>query len=514
MIDAATLWDLVAQRAAATPDRDFLVDESGRSLTFAEFRDTAAEVAAGLHDRGIGEGTVVSWQLPTWIEATVLVAALSRLGTVQNPLVPIYRQREVGFILGQIGPDLYIGPSTWRDFDYQAMVAELAPGLERFVVEAGTGDVALPKGDPATLPQAPAAPDDPAAAPVRYLCYTSGTTSEPKGARHTEATVLHGARVNTTGVGYAAGDTVIMIFPFTHVGGTMILESILEVGARLVLTDAFVPDHTSELIKRFGVTIAPGAPPIHQAFVAVNRARPGDRLFETVRAYPSGGTPIPPALFHEVKDELGGCGIISGYGLTEAPLLTMGRTTDSDEQLADTEGRPGAGVELRFLREDGTECGPGEEGEIRARGPQVMKGYYDASLDEDAFDAEGWFCTGDLGRRDDDGYVTITGRLKDVIIRKAENVSAQEVEHVLYTHPKVGDVAVVGLPDADTGERVCAVVVTAEGAGALTFDEMAGHCKAAGLMMQKIPEQLEIVDALPRNNTGKVMKFVLKEQFS
>ncbi|MBX7159520.1 MAG: AMP-binding protein [Acidimicrobiia bacterium] len=514
MIDAATLWDLVAERAAATPEREFLVDEGGRSLTFGAFRDLTEEVAAGLHARGISEGTVVSWQLPTWIEAAVLVAALSRLGAVQNPMVPIYRHREVGFILDQLDPAIYIGTSTWRDFDYQAMVAELAPGLDRLTVEPSTEGIGLPTGDPASLPPPPVAPGDPADQAVRYIYYTSGTTSDPKGARHTEANVLHGAVINTTGVGLLAEDTVIMIFPFTHVGGTVILESVLQMAARLVLTDAFVPDRTSELIKRLGVTVAPGATPIHQAFVAVNRARPDEKLFETVRVFPSGGAPMPPALFYEVKDELDSRGIVSGYGLTEAPLLTMGRTTDTDEQLSTTEGRPGPGVELRFLREDGSECGPGEEGEIRARGPQIMKGYYDSSLDAAAFDADGWFRTGDLGHRDADGYVTISGRLKDVIIRKAENVSAQEVENTLYTHSKVGDVAVIGLPDENTGERVCAVVVTAEGEDPLTFDEMTAHCKAAGLMMQKVPEQLEIVDALPRNNTGKVMKFVLKEQFS
>lgn len=514
MIDAATLWDLVAARAAETPDREFLVDEGGRTLTFAQFRDVTEAVAAGLHDRGVREGTVVSWQLPTWIEAAVLVAALSRLGAVQNPMVPIYRHREVGFILDQISADLYIGTSTWRDFDYQAMVAELAPDLDRIVVDAGLEGVNLPQGDPSVLPPPPDAPADADTAPIRYIYYTSGTTSDPKGARHTEATVLHGALINTTGVALRPDDTVIMIFPFTHIGGTVILESALQVGARLVLTDMFVPDRTSNLIKRLGVTVAPGATPVHQALLAVNRARPDDKLFEDVRAYPSGGAPLPPALFHEVKSELGGCGIVSGYGLTEAPLLTMGRTTDTDEQLATTEGRPGPGVELRFLREDGSEAGPGEEGEIRARGPQIMKGYFDASLDAHAFDADGWFRTGDLGRRDAEGYVTITGRIKDVIIRKGENVSAQEVENTLYTHPKVADVAVIGLPDERTGERVCAVVVAAEGGGALTFDEMSEHCQAAGLMMQKVPEQLEVVDALPRNNTGKVMKFVLKEQFS
>jgi len=510
MIEAATLWELVDRRAAATPDRVFLVDDDGRELTFAAFRDKAERVAAGLSSAGVGEDTVVAWQLPTWIEAALLVAALSRLGAVQSPLVPIYRLREVGFIIEQISPAIYIGTGTWHDFDYQGMVAELAPSLARIVVDRDAHP--LPEADPGTLPPAPEAlgAED---APVRYVFYTSGTTADPKGARHTEVSVLRGALMNTTGVDLQEDDTSMMIFPFTHIGGAMILESVLQVGARIVLTDAFVPDRTAELIKRLGVTVAPGVSPIHQAFVDVNRARPDEKLFRTVRCYPSGGAGRPPRLFAEVRDELESRGVISGYGLTEAPLLTMGRAaTDPDEKLEHTEGRPGPGVELKLMKADGSTAGPGEEGEIRAKGLQVMRGYFDSALDVDAFDEDGWFRTGDLGKVDADGYVTITGRLKDIIIRKGENVSAQEVENVLLSHPAVAEVAVIGLPDESTGERACAVVVLAEGAS-FTFDEMSEHAKVSGLMMQKIPEQLEIVDTLPRNNTGKVMKFVLKEQF-
>jgi acyl-CoA synthetase (AMP-forming)/AMP-acid ligase II len=205
-------------------------------------------------------------------------------------------------------------------------------------------------------------------------------------------------------------------------------------------------------------------------------------------------------------------GIVSGYGLTEAPIIAMGSIHDTEEQLAHTEGRASGGATLRAVTLEGKEAGIGEEGEIRVKAPQMMKGYLDSSLDAEAFDEDGWFKTGDLGRIDADGMVTITGRVKDIIIRNMENVSAKEVEDVLFAHPGIADVAVIGVPDPKTGERVCAVVVPAEGAD-VTFDSMVAFCREQGLMTQKLPERLELVDALPRNPTGKVLKFELKARF-
>jgi acyl-CoA synthetase (AMP-forming)/AMP-acid ligase II len=191
----------------------------------------------------------------------------------------------------------------------------------------------------------------------------------------------------------------------------------------------------------------------------------------------------------------------------------MASVDDTDDELAASEGKPMRGVELRLVRPDGVVAGPGEEGELRAKAPQLMKGYLDSSLDAAAFDEDGWFRTGDLGRIDERGNVIITGRLKDVIIRKGENVSAKEVEDHLYKHPKVDDVAVIGIPDADRGEMVCAVVSTAAGSEPLAFDEMVDFLKNDGLMVQKLPERLEVVDQIPRNPAGKILKQALKDRF-
>jgi acyl-CoA synthetase (AMP-forming)/AMP-acid ligase II len=249
------------------------------------------------------------------------------------------------------------------------------------------------------------------------------------------------------------------------------------------------------------------------AYLAHQRANPGAPVFPEARAYIGGGAPKPPQLHYDVKSELGGVGIVSGYGMTEAPIVTMASVRDRDEVLAGSEGRAVRGVDLITVKLDGSRAGGGEEGEIRVKGPMVMRGYLDSSLDADAFDADGYLRTGDLARLDDDGNITITGRVKDIIIRNMENISAKEVEDLLFTHPAVADAAVIGLPDDRTGERVCAVVVLQEGEPAPSLDDLVGFTVANGLAKQKTPEQLEVVDALPRNPTGKVLKYELRDRF-
>ncbi|MCI3949465.1 MAG: AMP-dependent synthetase and ligase, partial [Acidimicrobiales bacterium] len=395
-------------------------------------------------------------------------------------------------------------PSVWRGFDHAAMGADLAASTEGLVVLVA--DRVLPDGDPATLPPVPPSGE------VRWLFYTSGTTADPKGARHTDATIRAAAAGMAERLALRPDDRHGLVFPFTHIGGITWLFASLLVGSGNVITEAFDPVATPALLQREDVTLAGSGTPFHLAYLAAQRAAPDRPLFPSVRAFPGGGAPKPPQLHHDVKAELGGVGVVSGYGLTEAPLLTMGSVEDDDDALARTEGRPMSGVALRLVTTDGRVAGPGEEGEVRAKAPQVMVGYVDAALDADAFDDEGWFRTGDLGRLEPGGLV-VTGRLKDVIIRKGENISAKEVEDLVYTHPKVADVAVVGLPDPVLGERCCAVVVCRDAADPLRLDELVDHLEGTGLMRQKFPEQLELVDALPRNPSGKVVKTALRDRF-
>jgi cyclohexanecarboxylate-CoA ligase len=281
-----------------------------------------------------------------------------------------------------------------------------------------------------------------------------------------------------------------------------------------VLVEAFLPADAVATYRDLGVTMCGGSTAFYQMFLNEQRANGEGKAIPSLRLMSGGGAPKPPELFYDVQREMG-VKVVHGYGMTEIPMIAMGSPHDTDEQLANTEGRPVLGADVRIVRDNGTVAAADEEGEVRVRGPVVCVGYTDPAATREAFDDDGWFRTGDLGVLRADGHVRLTGRLKDVIIRKGENISARELEDVLFRHPKVGDVAVVGLPDPERGERVCAVVEpAAEGGEPLTFDEMVAWCRDAGLMTQKIPEQLELVDRLPRNDTlNKVLKWKLREAY-
>jgi cyclohexanecarboxylate-CoA ligase len=507
--DAPTMWSLLDWRATATPDAPVLIDADDRCVSFGELRRRAELAAAGFFELGVGEGTPVSWQLPTRIESIVVSMALSRLGALQNPIIPIYREREVRFALEQTGAEMFVVPGAWRGFDYAAMGESLAGGLSRPPkVVVAYGDV--PEGDPSRLPPPPSGSGD----PVRWIYYTSGTTSEPKGVRHTDGTLLAGGRGLAIALEMSPSDVGSMAFPFAHIAGPDYLVTILMEGFPAVLLEAFVPAEAVEVFRRHGVTMAGGSTAFYVAFLNEQRRQPGDPIIPTLRLLSGGGAPKPPEIYYEVVRELG-CKVAHGYGMTEIPMITQGSPRDSEDQLVHTEGAPVSGAQVRIVTPDGSRAAVGEDGEVRVRGPMVCKGYTDAALTAEAFDDEGWFRTGDLGHLRDDGHLVLTGRLKDVIIRKGENVSAKEVEDLLYRHPKVGDVAVIGLPDRERGERVCAVVERAPGESPLSFEEMASHLREAGLMLQKVPEQLEVVDELPRNATlRKVLKYKLREEYA
>jgi cyclohexanecarboxylate-CoA ligase len=509
---APTLWELIERRADATPDAVLAHDDADRELTFAGYRRACLEVAAGLATQhGVGEGTSVSWELPTWNESLVLVGALARLGARQNPLIPIYRGREVGFITAQSQASLLVVPTTYRGFDFRVMAEEIAadrPGLSVLVA-----DRTLPEGDTDTLPPVAPSPVRAEDAPVRWLFYTSGTTADPKGAQHTDLTVLASALAMSECLDLRSDDRAALVFPFTHIGGIGWLMASLLTGCTLLVTEAFDPVATPAFLAGNGVTQAGSGSSFHLAYLAAQQAHGEEPLFPRIRTFPGGGSPKPPQLHYDMKTAMGGVGIVSGYGLTEAPIVVMATTTDPDQKLADTEGPPTPGVTLRVVTLEGSDAPAGVEGEIRLQGPQVIRGYLDPALDADAFDDQGFFRSGDLGIVDAEGFVTITGRLKDIIIRHGENISAKEVEDLLYLHPAVADVAVIGLPDPTTGERACAVVALKDGES-LDLAGMGEFLTGRDLRVQAVPEQLELVDVVPRNPAGKILKHKLREQFA
>jgi cyclohexanecarboxylate-CoA ligase len=510
LYEARTFWELLEQRVAATPDQPMLLDAEDRAITFGEFKARVERVAAGLAALGVREGSHVTWQLPTRIETVIASFALSRLGAVQNPIIQIYREREVGFAIRQTNAEVVLVPGTWRGFDYVAMVERIAADMAQPPQIVVAYD-SLPEGDPATLPAPPAPPASPDVAPIRWIYYTSGTTSDPKGVQHTDATLIAGGIGMAKALKMGPTDVGSIAFPYAHIGGPDYIVTVLAEGFPVILLETFVLQEAIEVFRRKGATMAGGSTAFYIGFLNEQRKNPSEPLIPTLRMLSGGGAPKPPEVYFEIKEEMG-IPVAHGYGMTECPMIAQGGPGDSDDQLAHSEGAPVYRCEISIVKEDGSPAAAGEEGEVRLAGPMLFKGYTDPALNASAFDEQGRFRTGDLGVKRADGHVTLTGRLKDVIIRKGENISAKEVEDILYTHPKVKDCAVIGLPDRERGERVCAVVETADGQEPLTFAEMAQWCRDAKLMTQKIPEQLEVYETLPRNATLKVLKYVLRDE--
>jgi cyclohexanecarboxylate-CoA ligase len=482
-----TYWALIADAARRGSDRTLLADDHGRSLTARQFHDAACATAAAFAERGIGAGTVVSWQLPTTLEATVVMAALARLGAVQNPIIPILREHEVGFITAQLSSEFLVVPEFWHEFDYGGLARALAPdrGYEVITVDLATppvaGELRLPTASADSLTTPPESASDP-----RWIYYSSGTTAAPKGIRHTDASVIAPATGLVGMIGITSSDVDPIAFPIAHIGGAVMLAAALLTGMRLALFEVFDPATTPLSIAAHNPTFLGMATPFFLGFLEAQRAHGDQPLFPFVRGGLAGGAPITAELGNQVRETFGLPGIANAWGLTEFPVATSPSLTAAPEVLDHTVGAPGPGVNVRVVDERGIELPAGQEGELRLKGPQCFLGYADATLDADAFDEDGWLRTADLGLIDANGNVRVTGRIKDAIIRNAENVSALEVENALATHPAVADVAVIGVSDPRTGERVCAVVVPTSGDG-VSLESLVQHCRSQGLSRYKHP---------------------------
>jgi acyl-CoA synthetase (AMP-forming)/AMP-acid ligase II len=509
-----TLGAMVARQLAAHADASVSIWSRSRGWRgrYAEIDDEARRIVALLRGAGVAPGEAVAFQLPNWREAVVSFAALAMGGYVLVPIVHIYGRKEVGFILEQSGAAAYLSPLGFGHVDYAAIVEAAAPASLRLHVVVGAAELAPSHAGPARIRWEACASEKPAAdlprvtsTEVAVLAYTSGTTSDPKGVIHDHRTLLSELRHMADWT--TPGRPSLMGSPVTHATGMLgAVLSPLATGQDIHLIDRWDPGHALEVMLEAGIGGGVGASVFlaslldHPHFTAAHAAR--------MTRVGLGGAPVPVALAERAASH--GIQIIRAYGSTEHPSTTGCRYEDPADRRHRTDGRALRGVELRLVDADGADVPSGRPGEILSRGPDLCLGYTDPALTAEAFDADGWYHTGDIGVLDADGYLTITDRVKDIIIRGGENISAAEVEQALQTLPGVAEVAVVAAPDARLGEQACAVVRMLPGAAPVTLGDVAAHLSGIGLARPKWPEALRIVEDFPRTAAGKIRKVDLR----
>lgn len=511
------ITDFLDEYAAATPDKVAFVD-SRREITFAELKVEVDTVARGLRAKGVGSGDVVSFQLPNWIEWSVVHYAATRIGAISNPLIPIYREREVGFMVGLARSKVVVVPQEFRGFDYPSMFARLADVWDfepHIVVVGGESWDALKavgaSGPSGELPALRPDPND-----VTLLIFTSGTTGEPKGVMHTHNTMVAANDPLPARLGIGPDSVLHMASTLAHLTGFLYGARLnVQNGATCVLQDVWDAQAFVELIGKHGITYTSAATPfLHDLVSAPNL---GDHDMSTLVRFCCMGAPIPRAMVREAKAKLPGLVVVGGWGQSEEGLVTIGIPGDPEDKIIETDGFPWPGMEIRVVNAQGSVVPAGEEGALQVRGPFLFVGYAErleltreqmVPADDDRGD---WFNTGDLAFIDEDGYLRISGRTKDVIIRGGENIPVAYVENVLYEHPDVEAVALVAVPDPRLQERACACLVLKAGAS-LTFEDMQTFLASKGVATQYWPEKLVMLDELPKTPSGKVQKFLLREQ--
>ena len=513
-----TLLDLFRRNVERLGDKTAVVApraEKGDEtrLTYRELDRISDQVAVGLSRRGVGEGDVVSFQLPNWWQFTVLHLAALKLGAISNPLMIIFRERELTFMLGLAESKVLVVPAMFRNVDHRAIaraVQAATPTLAHVVVVDGPAEESFDRlialdasqAELAALRARKLSPDA-----VIQLLYTSGTTGEPKGVSHTSNTMLSNLVPFAERLHLGESDVIHMPSPMAHQLGFMyglVLPAML--GATAILQDIFVPAVMAKQITQEGATFTMGATPflndLADQCIATGTSTP------TLRIFVSAGAPIPRPLVSKARKALEAA-VLSAWGMSENGAVTTTRVEDKEDKVTGTDGCPLPGMEVRVLGANGRIAPIGAEGELQVRGCSNFVGYMKrptlAKVDE-----EGWFDTGDLARMDPDGYIRIAGRSKDIIIRGGENIPVVEVEDMLFKHPAVATVAIVAYPDERLGERACAYVVPRAGAS-LSFEEMVAYLKEQKMAAQYIPERLEIVADVPRTPSGKIQKFRLRE---
>ncbi|MBS1676717.1 MAG: AMP-binding protein [Actinobacteria bacterium] len=505
-----TLGEAVRRGAELFPDTELVFHSAVRpaTLTLAGLLARAERIAGAWHRLGLREGDVIAIQMPNWAETALAYAAAGLLGAVFVPIVQIYGPVEVGFVLRQSRARALLVPTRFRRLDYGEGLTGLGelPDLDfLFTVGEGAPAGAIDWGELEGGADGACPASTRGAADIATVIYTSGTTAEPKGVQHSSDSLvaeLHGSPTPPPGV---PGTVSLQPFPAGHTAGLCAMLGPFAHGYKTVMVDSWDAEVGVRLVEEHGVTAMAGTPFFIDTILDAAAAGGGD--ISSLRHGITGGAGVPPSLI-ERADRIG-WRVARCYGATEGPSMTASESGDDLDHRARSDGRPLAGNRLRILDEAGAEVPAGEVGEIVAIGPEHFVSYSDPAFNLDAFTADGWLRTGDIGRVDADGYLTITDRRKDIIIRGGENISSKEVEDVLITHPAVREGAVTGAPDPRYGEVVCAFVVVEPGAR-IDLDAVREHFFATGIARQKTPERLVEVRELPRTAAGKVKKHELR----
>ncbi len=506
---------------AQCPDKRALTAvrvESGevRRFSYREMATMVDRIAVGLSRLGVGRNDVVAMQLPNWWQFTLTYLACSRLGAVINPLMHIFRERELSFMLAHGEAKVVIVPKVFRGFDHEQMLEGLRgalPSLKHVVVVGGQGANSFEAllSEPAWETQSDAqqilsasrpGPDD-----ITQLIYTSGTTGEPKGVLHSANTLMSNIVPYAQRVNLGGDDVVLMASPMAHQTGFMYgLMMPVMLRAHVVLQDIWEPKRALELIRAEQVSFTMASTPFLTDLART--VAESAQTVPTLKTFLCAGAPIPGPLVEQARSVLG-TKIVSAWGMSENGACTLIHLDDDDERAVNTDGCALPGMEAKVADEGGVELPRGEVGRLLVRGCSNFGGYLKRPQWNNT-DAQGWFDTGDLARMDAAGYIRISGRSKDIIIRGGENIPVVEVEALLYRHPAVAQAAIVAMPDERLGERACAVVVTRPGQ-TLDFEAMVSFLKEHKLAIQYIPERLEVLEAMPATPSGKIQKFKLRE---
>lgn len=520
-----TFFDLLAHQLRERPDKVFATDGT-RSLTYRELHDSVLRLAAGFDRLGWSAGDAVVVHLPNWVEFIEVVAALSRLGIVTVPVMPIYRRDEVGYVLANSDARAVVTPASFKKFDYfdmyrslrqqrpelEIVVARPDAGTDAMIAESGSGTYSL---DSVRTDDVPAAgdlppqqsPDDPF-----VVVYTSGTTSRPKGCVHTFNTYCSGARSLTEAFGYSESDVQFGPSPIAHTTGlvTSVLLPLVN-GASTHLMADWEPERGLAEIAQYRCSQAVTATTFLQMLLRVYDADRHDA--SSLRVWTCAGSPIPATVVDKATTMLPDLNVLALYGRSENLCTTTCSVSDGQDRAKSSDGAALPGHAVAIVDDEGVEVPPGTTGDIAYRGPSHMIEYLGHPEETTAlFTPSGLSRSGDLGVMDEDGFVRVTGRTKDIIIRGGMNISARELEDHLAGHPDLCASAVVGVPDDRLGERVACFLVVNPGATEPSVEELRSYLTDHGVAIQKTPERVIPISSLPMTATGKVQKHVLREQ--